>query len=52
MPMNGELRGNVSNAGSSGQEPAQGTFITVVFRECLFGKYQNLGLRVRKQLFS
>ena len=37
---------------SSGQEPAQGTFIRVTFRECLSGKDQNSGPGVVKQLCS
>lgn len=52
-PLNEELRRNVHvSLVSSGQEPAQGTFHTVIFRECLSGKYLNSGLGVVKQLCS
>ena len=52
-PLNEELRRNVHiSLVSSRQEPAQGTFNTVTFRECLSGKYLNSGLGVVKQLCS
>ena len=52
-PLNEELRRNMHiSLASSGQEPAQGTFNTVIFRERLSGKYINSGLGVVKQLCS
>lgn len=53
QPLNEELRRNVHvSLVSTGQEPAQSIFNTVIFRECLSGKYLNSGLGVVKQLCS